>query len=181
MGLLPQGEPQAGALPQFWQVGAEAIGSDDPAVDAESIVLLSELLDRLGVDGSAAAARSAPPDPPRYREKLQEYLRANERELSEEVRDRIDLNPLRAFDSDHPGTREVMREGAAAPRRARHGEDRDHFGEVRALLDAAELSPTRSTRRSCAASTTTRARCSSSRRTRSARRAAWAAAGATTA
>ena len=52
---------------------------------------------------------------------------------------------------------------------------------MRALLDARRRAPTRSTRRSCAASTTTRARCSSSRPTRSAPRAASAAAGATTA
>ena len=40
---------QAGRQRQFWQVGAEALGSDEPAVDAESIVLLSTLLDELGV------------------------------------------------------------------------------------------------------------------------------------
>ena len=37
---------QAGRYRQFWQIGAEAIGSDDPAVDAESILLLRALLDR---------------------------------------------------------------------------------------------------------------------------------------
>ena len=40
---------QAGRYRQFWQVGAEALGSEDPAVDAESIVLLAALLDRVGV------------------------------------------------------------------------------------------------------------------------------------
>ncbi len=50
---------------------------------------------------------------------LQAHLRAHEDRLSPEVRARIDLNPLRAFDSDHPGTREVMKHGAAAARPSR--------------------------------------------------------------
>ena len=40
---------QAGRYRQFWQVGAEALGSEDPAVDAESIVLLAALLEEMGV------------------------------------------------------------------------------------------------------------------------------------
>ena len=43
--------PQKGRYRQFWQVGAEAIGSDDPAVDAESILLLAELLEAVGARG----------------------------------------------------------------------------------------------------------------------------------
>src|SRR5204863_648142 len=56
--------------------------------------------------------------------------------LSRDVRERIDLNPLRAFDADHPGTREVM---AGAPRLLDRldGDDAEHFAEVRGLLDAA--------------------------------------------
>jgi histidyl-tRNA synthetase len=54
------------------------------------------------------------------------------------VRERIDLNPLRAFDSDHPGTKQVME---SAPRLLDHlaPEDAAHFAEVRALLDAAGI------------------------------------------
>src|SRR6202034_4025643 len=47
----------------------------------------------------------------------QAHLRAHEGSLSEEVRGRIELNPLRAFDSDHEGTRRVM---ASAPRLLDH-------------------------------------------------------------
>ena len=130
--------PQAGRFRQFWQVGAEAIGSDDPAVDAESILLLSELLDALGVRGVRLRIGSlgTPITRAEYREELQEYLRAHADRLSEEVRGRIELNPLRAFDSSHPGTREVM---ASAPRLLERlaGEDAEHFADVRALLDGA--------------------------------------------
>src|SRR4051794_32059219 len=102
--------PQQGRYRQFWQVGAEAIGSVDPAVDAEIIVLLAELLETIGAQGVRLRLGSlgTPESRASYREELQAYLRAHEDELSQEVRDRIDLNPLRAFDADHPGTRRVM-------------------------------------------------------------------------
>jgi histidyl-tRNA synthetase len=133
-------KPQAGRFRQFWQVGAEAIGSDDPAVDAESIVLLRDLLDELGVEGVRLRVGSlgTPETRARYRERLAGHLRAHADRLSADVRDRIDLNPLRAFDSDHPGTREVLRD---APRLLDEltGEDAEHFAAVRALLDAAEV------------------------------------------
>ena len=71
-----------------------------------------------------------------YREELQGYLRAHEDQLSDEVRGRIDLNPLRAFDADHPGTRAVMER---APRLldSLEADDAEHFAEVRAMLDGA--------------------------------------------
>ncbi|HEY6101446.1 MAG TPA: histidine--tRNA ligase [Anaeromyxobacter sp.] len=132
--------PQAGRFRQFWQVGAEAIGSADPAVDAEVILLLADLLDSIGARGirlrisslGTAETRAA------YRDELQAYLRKNEAKLSEDARARIDLNPLRAFDSDHPGTREVMA-GAPLLLDRLTSEDAEHFAEVRAFLDAADL------------------------------------------
>ncbi len=131
---------QAGRYRQFWQIGAEAIGSDDPAVDAELILLLAALLEELGVRGLRLrlASLGTPASRAAYRELLQTHLREHEDRLSEEVRSRIELNPLRAFDSDHPGTREVM---ASAPLLMDHldAEDADHFAQVRAMLDAVEL------------------------------------------
>lgn len=131
---------QAGRFRQFWQVGTEAIGSADPAVDAESIVLLAELLDALGVRDVRLriASLGTPETRAAYREELQAYLRAHEDKLSEEVRGRIDANPLRAFDADHPGTREVMA-GAPLLLDRLDGEDAEHFAEVRGLLDGADL------------------------------------------
>jgi histidyl-tRNA synthetase len=66
---------QKGRYRQFWQVGAEALGSEDPAVDAESIVLLGALLEEMGVSGvrlrlsSLGSAESRG----RYRERLQAH------------------------------------------------------------------------------------------------------------
>lgn len=135
-----QEKPQAGRFREFWQLGIEAIGSDDPAVDAEAIALLHAVIQELGVSGvrlrlgtlGSIDARLA------YREVLIAYLRSHESELSDEVRARIDLNPLRAFDSDHAGTQAVMKD---APRLIDHlsPEDDEHFADVRARLDAAEI------------------------------------------
>jgi histidyl-tRNA synthetase len=135
--------PQAGRYRQFHQLGVEAIGADSPLADAEAIGLLAELLAELGVPGvelrlgslGSFDARAA------YLEELKGHLRAHEGELTKEVRERIDANPLRAFDSDDEGTRAVM---AAAPKLVERleGEDADHFAEVRALLDASGVTYT---------------------------------------
>ena len=93
---------------------------------------------RLGSLGSLEARRA-------YLEELKAHLRAHEGELSEDVRERIDVNPLRAFDSDDEGTRAVMASAPTIVERL-EGEDAEHFAEVRALLDAAgvayEVDPT---------------------------------------
>ena len=87
---------QAGRYRQFWQIGAEAIGSDDPGVDAESILLLATLLEELGVRGVRLrlASLGTPASRAAYRELLQAHLRAHTGTLSEEVRSRIDLNRI---------------------------------------------------------------------------------------
>ena len=132
--------PQAGRFRQFHQIDLEAIGTDSPLADAEAIILLDELLRgleipdlrlRLGSLGSPAT-RAA------YRDELRAHLRAHEAKLAAEVRDRIDANPLRAFDSDHEGTREVM---ASAPTMLDRLDtaDAEHFDAVRRLLDSAGI------------------------------------------
>ncbi len=139
--------PQAGRYRQFTQVGAEAIGSGSSLLDAELVVLAWDLVSALGVEGvelrlgslGSVEARAA------YLEELRSYLREHEGELAGEVRERIELNPLRAFDSADEGTRGVM---VGAPRLLDRleGEDAENFAAVRALLDSAgvpyELDPT---------------------------------------
>ncbi|MCL2419723.1 MAG: histidine--tRNA ligase [Conexibacteraceae bacterium] len=133
-------QPQRGRQRQFWQVGAEVIGSEHPETDAELIVLLAELLEAIGVKGVSLrlASLGTPETRVEYREELTQYLRAHESELAQEVRDRIDLNPMRAFDANDPGTQRVM---ASAPMLLDRlaPEDAEHFAQVRALLDVAEV------------------------------------------
>jgi histidyl-tRNA synthetase len=131
---------QAGRYRQFWQVGAEALGSEDPAVDAESIALLVGLLSELGVADVRLRVSSLGGAEARgeYRELLKAHLRAHQDSLADDVRERIELNPLRAFDSPDPATRRVMQ---AAPRLLDHlaGDDLEHFASVCELLDAARI------------------------------------------
>jgi len=132
--------PQAGRFRQFTQVDAEALGSDDPSLDAELILLLGELIERAGAGPARLRLSSlgTPETRAAYLDELRAYLREHEGELSEDVRDRLEANPLRAFDADHAGTQVVM---AGAPRLLDRLDpaDAEHFAEVRALLDAAEL------------------------------------------
>jgi histidyl-tRNA synthetase len=131
--------PQHGRYRQFAQVGVEAIGSDDPAVDAETIVLLAEILEALQVQARLRiSSLGTPATRADYRDELAQYLRANSSRLSQEVRDRIDLNPLRAFDADHPGTREVMQDAPLLIDRLDDA-DREHFETVTVLLHGAGL------------------------------------------
>ena len=130
--------PQAGRFRQFHQFDLEAIGTDSPLADAEAIILLDEILRELRVPdlrlrlGSLGSfdARAA------YREELRSHLRANEDKLAGDVRERIDANPLRAFDSDHEGTREVMADAPTMLDRL-EGDDAEHFDAVKRLLDSA--------------------------------------------
>ena len=133
--------PQAGRYRQFAQVGVEALGSDDPSLDAESVLLLAELLEAAGVRECRLRLSSLGTTESRaaYLEELRAYLRAHEDRLSADALARIDDNPLRAFDADHEGTRAVM-EGAPRLLDRLAQEDAEHFAEVRALLDDAGVS-----------------------------------------
>ncbi len=132
--------PQAGRFRQFTQLNVEALGSDAPSIDAELILLLCEIVDRAGAGPARVRISSlgTPETRADYIDELKRYLHAREDELSDEVRARLDQNPLRAFDADHEGTRAVM---AEAPRLLDRLDpaDAEHFAEVRALLDAAGL------------------------------------------
>jgi histidyl-tRNA synthetase len=132
--------PQAGRFRQFTQLDAEAIGSESPLVDAELIMLLHELLRglevpaltlRLGSLGSPEARAS-------YREELVAHLHSHEDRLDADVRERIDENPLRAFDSKHEGTRAVMAEAPTMLERL-DADDAEHFATVRRLLEHAGI------------------------------------------
>jgi histidyl-tRNA synthetase len=133
--------PQAGRYRQFTQIDAEAIGSDSPLVDAELILVANDIIAALGVAGVRLKLSSlgTPATRAAYLDELRGYLREHESDLSEEVRTRIDINPLRAFDADDPGTRKVMVEAPILLDRL-DSEDAEHFAEVRRLLDASGVS-----------------------------------------
>lgn len=133
-----QERPQRGRYRQFSQIGAEAIGSEDPSLDAEVILLLHEYLQRIGAGGVSLKLSSlGNPDTRRtYLDELKAYLRSQADNLSDDVRSRIDLNPLRAFDANDASTQEVMRDAPVLLDALAH-DDAEHFARVREFLDDA--------------------------------------------
>ena len=127
--------PQAGRYRQLQQVGIEAIGVDDPALDAEVIAVADEAFRSLGLNGFRLELTSLGDDTcrPEYRQRLQDFLSGLE--LDEATRERAQINPLRVLDDKRP---EVRAQLEAAPLMIDHLSDSsaEHFATVRAHLDA---------------------------------------------
>ncbi|MDQ1685483.1 MAG: histidyl-tRNA synthetase [Frankiaceae bacterium] len=128
--------PQAGRYRHFSQVGAEALGVDDPALDAEIVALGSQAYADLGLRDVVLLLNSLGDATcrPVYRQRLQDFLRALD--LDEETRRRVEINPLRVLDDKRP---EVAAQVADAPLVADSlcDECRAHYDEVRRHLSAA--------------------------------------------
>jgi histidyl-tRNA synthetase len=129
--------PQRGRYREHWQQSVEAIGSADPAVDAELIHLYTEVLRRLGVTqwelqlnsiGDASCR-------PAYLERLNAWLDEHADALDDDARQKRSTSPLRVFDVANPDVRRAL---AEAPKIGESLCDdcADHFAEVRRYLDA---------------------------------------------
>ena len=127
--------PQAGRYRQLQQVGVEAIGVDDPALDAEVIAVADAGFRSLGLDGFRLEITSLGDDTcrPQYRELLQQFLFGLD--LDEETRRRAEINPLRVLDDKRPHVKEMT---ADAPLMLDHLSEvaKAHFETVLAHLDA---------------------------------------------
>jgi histidyl-tRNA synthetase len=127
--------PQAGRYRQMQQVGVEAIGVDDPALDAEVIAVADAGFRSLGLDGFRLEITSLGDNScrPQYRELLQDFL--FQLDLDEETRKRAEINPLRVLDDKRP---EIKAMTADAPVMLDHLSDvaKQHFETVLAHLDA---------------------------------------------
>ena len=132
--------PQSGRFRQFHQVDVEAIGSPGPAVDAEVVALLHHLLEAWGLRGIELHVNSIgdPVCRPRYREAFLAYLVEHRDALCSDCHVRMTKNPLRVLDCKQPGCREIA---AKAPTLSGYLCDgcREHFGQVRALLDGLKI------------------------------------------
>ena len=126
--------PQAGRYRQLQQVGVEAIGVDDPALDAEVIEVADAGFRSLGLDGFRLEITSLGDDTcrPQYRELLQDFL--FQLDLDEETRKRAEINPLRVLDDKRPDVKAMT---ADAPVMLDHLSDvaKQHFETVLAHLD----------------------------------------------
>jgi histidyl-tRNA synthetase len=134
------GAPGRGRYREHWQASVEALGTDDPAVDAELIQLYDTLLDRLGItqyrlELNSIGCRECRPA---YLTVLGAWLAANDARLDDETRAKVEVSPLRVFDNylaKPPAVREALDE---APK---IGESLcaacvEHFSVVRVHLDA---------------------------------------------
>lgn len=136
--------PQAGRYRQLQQVGIEAIGVDDPALDAEVIAVADEAFRSLGLTGFRLELTSLGDETcrPAYRERLQEFLAGLD--LDEPTRERARINPLRVLDDKRPEVRAQLDD---APLMIDHLSEAsaEHFAAVRSHLDslgvAYELNP----------------------------------------
>ncbi|GAA2437416.1 histidine--tRNA ligase [Streptomyces pulveraceus] len=128
--------PQKGRYRHFSQVGAEAIGAEDPVLDAELIILADQAYRALGLRGFRILLNSLGDKEcrPVYRDALQGFLR--ELDLDEETRRRIEINPLRVLDDKRP---EVQKQLTGAPVLRDYLCDacKAYHEEVRDLLSAA--------------------------------------------
>ncbi|WP_420810647.1 histidine--tRNA ligase [Jiangella asiatica] len=129
--------PQKGRYRHFSQVGAEILGTEDPASDAELIVLAVDAYRSLGLSGVRVLLNSlgSSESRPAYRAALQEYLRTLD--LDEETRRRVELNPLRVLDDKRPEIQKALAQAPVITDYLSSG-DREHHETVRSLLaDAA--------------------------------------------
>ena len=132
--------PQKGRYRQFYQFDVEAMGFVGPDVDAEQIVMLSRLWQRLGFADVAlqinsigdAACRKA------HRDALVMYFEAHGDQLDEDARRRLHTNPLRTLDTKNPAMQALVN---AAPRLMDYVGDAEsmHFDGVKQRLDDAGM------------------------------------------
>ena len=131
--------PQAGRYRQFYQVGIEAIGIDDPALDAEVIAIADQGFKNLGLKnyrleitslGDAQSRAAHRVDLMKFIEKL---------DLDDATRTRAELNPLRLFDDKRPEMKSAM-ENAPILMDYLSEYSRDHFEKVKSYLDGLNIS-----------------------------------------
>src|SRR5690606_24931925 len=128
-------KPQKGRYRQFHQVSVEALGYEEPEIDAELIVMSARLWRRLGLDGMTLQLNSlgTPASRARYKEVLVEYFSQRSEALDADSRRRLERNPLRILDSKNPEMAELI---AGAPVLSDYLDEEsvEHFERVKTLL-----------------------------------------------
>ena len=134
--------PQKGRYRQFHQISVETYGMATPDIDAELILLTARLWKALGLDShvtlelNTLGTLEARKD---YRAALVEYLSQYKDELDEDSQRRLDINPMRILDSKNKRTQEIVA-GAPAMEDYLDEESKEHFAELKQILDTAGLS-----------------------------------------
>lgn len=135
--------PQAGRLRQHSQVNCEILGEDDPAADVEVMMLAMNLYRALGFRELTFQLNSTgcPECKPGYVKMLVDYLKQHYDKLADIDKERLTKNPLRVLDSKAPGM-DALLDGAPHIADYLCDDCREHFADVRGLLDALDQSYT---------------------------------------
>ena len=128
--------PQKGRYREFWQLNVEAIGCEDPAIDAELIALQAAWLEALGIKTTlllnSIGDRACRPA---YLERLEKWLDEHSAELDADALHKRSTSPLRVFDTKNPELAALL-EGAPTIGDALCADCREHFEAVKRYLDA---------------------------------------------
>jgi histidyl-tRNA synthetase len=132
--------PQKGRFRQFYQIGAEAIGSDSPAIDAEVIEMVVHLLEETGIHGSKLLINSVGSKASRVRfnAALREKLEGVVANMCTDCQRRAQTNPLRVLDCKVPADQPII-ETLPSILDYLDDADRDHFRRVREFLDDRDI------------------------------------------
>lgn len=133
-------KPQAGRLREFHQFGIECLGTAEPAADAEAISLAQSVLTNIGIKDLSLEINSigCPVCREKYHKALKAYFSENEAELCGTCKERLDRNPMRILDCKSPVCKGIA-ENAPVVLDFLCEECSEHFGEVKAHLDAANI------------------------------------------
>jgi histidyl-tRNA synthetase len=136
-------KPQQGRYRQFHQIDVEALGYQGPDVDAELILMCARLWRELKVSRVSLEINSLGDPETRlsYRQALVDYFAAAKDRLDEDSLRRLVQNPLRILDSKNPDMQELVA-GAPVMLDYLDADSAQHFDELKALLDAAQVSYT---------------------------------------
>ncbi|SDI76410.1 histidine--tRNA ligase [Alteribacillus bidgolensis] len=132
--------PQSGRMRQFFQFGVEAIGSDDPAIDAEVIAMAMEFYNELGLKGLKLVLNSLGDQDSRkaHRDALIAHFKPHIHEFCSDCQDRLEKNPLRILDCkkdrDHP-----LMDNAPSILDYLNEQSRQYFAAVQRLLDNMDI------------------------------------------
>ncbi len=132
--------PQKGRYRQFYQMGAELLGSADPAADVELMELMVRCISSVGLDDTSLHINSLGCSEcrPAYREKLVEYLKKHEQRLCDDCKRRLETNPLRVLDCKKDACISVSQKAPHMMDFLCH-DCSEHFETVRAGLSALDL------------------------------------------
>ena len=128
--------PQKGRYRQFYQIGAEAIGSESPMVDAEVIQMVIDLIRRAGLDGFELLINSVGDQNcrPQYVALLKEKLQEVKSRLCDDCQRRVETNPLRVLDCKVPEDQDIINALPSIQDHLCHP-CRTHFSAVKSQLD----------------------------------------------